>query len=343
MDELSSTTGAVALAAAGVALIALIWVVVLTVQLRRLKAAQSTVLGEYGMRDLAAHAAELDTAFRALHSHVDDVHGAIDERLGVAETRLDHSIAFRSLAFMQLGKQDEARQAIAMLPPAGKGGALADAWGAVVAQQMNPASVEPRKLLELCQKAAMKDSEGGYLRYFMGQAYAQLDEPELAIEVWQRLAVQNPTWSLPLIRLSDTRLAKGRYAMAMYAAQEAVRRSPGSALSAINLAKVWAANVENGQAERPDELLLLISSIRKELPNEEQTLSMQISLLGSMGKKSEATAEIKKVLAAKDAPSEQSLLRLAAVSRAYDLGVADACFDRSEQAHGPGPAGRRST
>ena len=47
MDELSSTTGAVALAAAGVALIALIWVVVLTVQIRRLKAAQATVLGEY--------------------------------------------------------------------------------------------------------------------------------------------------------------------------------------------------------------------------------------------------------------------------------------------------------
>jgi hypothetical protein len=110
MDELSSTTGAVAIAAAGVALIALIWVVVLTVQVRRLKAAQTTVLGEYGARDLAAHAAELDTAFRALHSHVDDVHGAIDDRLAVAETRLDHSIAFRSLVRFDAYNEMSGRQ-----------------------------------------------------------------------------------------------------------------------------------------------------------------------------------------------------------------------------------------
>lgn len=245
----------------------------------------------------------------------------------------EEAVAFRAMAFLQLGKAEEAKQALAMLQSE-KGNTLAEAWVAVIGQQMDPASVDPRKLLELCQKAAIKDSEGGYLRYFMGQAYAQLDEGELAIEVWQRLATQNPTWSLPLIRLSDLRLSKGRSAMAMYAAQEAVRRSPGSALSAINLAKVWAANIENGQAEQPEKLLQLIENIRKEIPQEETTLSMQVSLLGSMGKKAEATAEINKVLAAKDAPSEQTLLRMAAVSQEYGLGMTDACFDRSERAHG---------
>jgi prephenate dehydratase len=93
-DELSSTTGIVALVAGGLALIAFLWAIWATVQLRRLRAAQSAVLGPGGSRDLVGHAAELDAAFRALHDHVDAVHGTIDERLAEAEQRLDHAIAY---------------------------------------------------------------------------------------------------------------------------------------------------------------------------------------------------------------------------------------------------------
>jgi hypothetical protein len=110
MDELSSTTGAVALAAAAVALIALVWAVALTIQLRRLRAAQSAVLGEHGQRDLVQHASELDEAFRALHDHVQVVHVAIDDRLAEAETRLDHSIAYRSLVRFDAYNEMSGRQ-----------------------------------------------------------------------------------------------------------------------------------------------------------------------------------------------------------------------------------------
>ena len=110
MDELSSTTGAVALAAGGLALIALLWAVWTTVQLRRLKAAQSAVLGEHGQRDLVAHAAELDAAFRALHDHVGDVHLAIDERLADAEARLDGAIAYRGLVRFDAYNEMSGRQ-----------------------------------------------------------------------------------------------------------------------------------------------------------------------------------------------------------------------------------------
>jgi hypothetical protein len=110
MDELSSTTGAVALAAAGLALIALIWAVVVTVQLRRLRAAQAAVLGEHGQRDIVQHAADLDEAFRALRDHVDVVHVAIDDRLADAETRLDHAIAYRSLVRFDAYNEMSGRQ-----------------------------------------------------------------------------------------------------------------------------------------------------------------------------------------------------------------------------------------
>ena len=123
MDELTTTTGIVALAAAGLALIALVWAVATTIQLRRLRAAQSAVLGVQGARDLVAHAAELDEAFRNLHEHVDVVHGTIDERLADVEARLDGAIAYRALVRFDAYNEMSGRQStsIALLDAHGSG------------------------------------------------------------------------------------------------------------------------------------------------------------------------------------------------------------------------------
>ena len=123
MDELSSTTGVVALVAGGVALLALAWAMVLTFQLRRLRAAQAVVLGERGERDVVEHASELQDAFRVLRDHVEVVHGAIDERLAEAEARLDHAIAYRGLVRFDAYNEMSGRQSssIALLDSTGSG------------------------------------------------------------------------------------------------------------------------------------------------------------------------------------------------------------------------------
>jgi hypothetical protein len=95
--DLSSTTGVVALAAAGVAIAALIVVVVLAVQLRRVRAAQSALLGEAGTQDLVAHALELEREFRLFQDATQDTVDAVNERVGQAERRLDGTIAYRGL------------------------------------------------------------------------------------------------------------------------------------------------------------------------------------------------------------------------------------------------------
>jgi hypothetical protein len=123
VDDLSSTTGVIALAAAGVALLAFVWAIVLSVQVRRLRTAQAAVLGEQGARDLVAHAAELDEAFRTLHEHVDVVHGTIDERLAEVEARLDGAIAYRALVRFDAYNEMSGRQStsIALLDAHGSG------------------------------------------------------------------------------------------------------------------------------------------------------------------------------------------------------------------------------
>jgi hypothetical protein len=95
--DLSSTTGVVALAAAGVAVIALVVALVLAMQLRRVRAAQSALLGEAGTQDLVAHAIELQREFQLLQDATRDTVDQVNERVGQAERRLDGAIAYRGV------------------------------------------------------------------------------------------------------------------------------------------------------------------------------------------------------------------------------------------------------
>jgi hypothetical protein len=96
VDDLNSTQGIVALAAAGAAVLALIWLVVLSFKLRRLRAAQRTVLGAADT-DLVGHAATLQEAFVQLRDWVEETATRLDERMLAAEHRIDGCVTYTSL------------------------------------------------------------------------------------------------------------------------------------------------------------------------------------------------------------------------------------------------------
>ena len=96
MDDLNSTQGIVALAAAGVAALALLWVIVLAVKMRRLRSAQRTILGGEET-DLAAHAASLQEAFVQLRDWVEEVARGLEGRVAGTERRVDGSITHTSV------------------------------------------------------------------------------------------------------------------------------------------------------------------------------------------------------------------------------------------------------
>ncbi|MFL5825993.1 MAG: DUF4446 family protein [Thermoleophilaceae bacterium] len=96
MDELTSTTGIVALAAAGIAVLTLLFAVVLALKLRRVRAAQQAVLGD-GQRDLVDHATRLERGFVDLREWVEEAMHSLDARLGTAEERIDGCIAYSAL------------------------------------------------------------------------------------------------------------------------------------------------------------------------------------------------------------------------------------------------------
>jgi uncharacterized protein DUF4446 len=96
LDDLSSTQGIVALAAAGAAALALFWLIVVSLKLRRLRAAQRTVLGAADT-DLVSHAATLQDAFVQLRDWVEETATRLDERMLAAEHRIDGCVTYTSL------------------------------------------------------------------------------------------------------------------------------------------------------------------------------------------------------------------------------------------------------
>jgi hypothetical protein len=123
VDDLSSTTGIVALVAGGIAIIALLAVLLLVRSLRRLRADQRAILGGSAPQDLVAHAAQLDRGFGSLNDYVNDVVSGLDARLGAAEERLDGAIAYHGLVRYDAYNEMSGRQStsIALLDSRGSG------------------------------------------------------------------------------------------------------------------------------------------------------------------------------------------------------------------------------
>jgi hypothetical protein len=96
VNDLTTTQGIVALAAAGLAGVALILAIVLAVKLRSVRRSQTAVLGD-GARDLVAHAAQLDEAFVSLREYVEEALGRLEARSSETDRRIDGSLSYRAL------------------------------------------------------------------------------------------------------------------------------------------------------------------------------------------------------------------------------------------------------
>jgi hypothetical protein len=96
MSDLTTTQGIVALAAAGVAVVALLFAIVLGMKLRRMRGSQRAVLGD-DRRDLVAHAEQLQTAFTQMRDWVEESIEHFERRMGEVERRVDGCIAYSSL------------------------------------------------------------------------------------------------------------------------------------------------------------------------------------------------------------------------------------------------------
>ena len=216
------------------------------------------------------------------------------------------------------------------LDTAGNSGAAINAAAATAA--------DDRQVVAECRAALALDPQNPYLDYHVGEAQARLGELDLAVESWRRAVVKNPAWARPAVRLVDALLSRGHSEQALRIATGAARRNPLNAASVIALSRAWAAGVEAGRVGQSDELLRLVEQVQKQMPGEEKTLLVRVQVEAQAGRKEEAEAAGRQVLALTPPPSEGTLVALSAVSRRAGLGLERECFDRSEAAHGVTPS-----
>jgi uncharacterized protein DUF4446 len=96
VHSITSTAGIVAIAAAAVAVVALLFCTVLSLRLRRVRDDQRVILGD-NSEDLVAHAAALRQQFEALYGWVQDIATQLAARMDAAERRLDSAVAYSAL------------------------------------------------------------------------------------------------------------------------------------------------------------------------------------------------------------------------------------------------------
>jgi uncharacterized protein DUF4446 len=117
MHDLTSTTGIVALAAGGVAVVALLLATVLAVRLRGVRRSQKAVLGANGgQRDLVAHALQIQQGFTDLRDLVDETMANLETTLATVHRRLDGCVAHQGLvrydAYNELSGQQSSSLAL---------------------------------------------------------------------------------------------------------------------------------------------------------------------------------------------------------------------------------------
>ena len=112
--SLTDTHGIIAIAAAAVAVVALIGCLLLAVSLRRLRRAQTVVLGASGGQDLVAHAEGVQGALLEVQEQVRASGERLDARLGQIEEDLRGVISHRALVRYDAYNELSGRQSMSI-------------------------------------------------------------------------------------------------------------------------------------------------------------------------------------------------------------------------------------
>jgi len=120
---LDSTAGIIAVAAAGVALVALIATGALALRLRRLRGEQRAVLGDSREEDLVSHGVETRRQVAALSAELERATELLSGRMRAAEERLDGSVSRSGVVRYDAFNETSGRQSssVALLDERGNG------------------------------------------------------------------------------------------------------------------------------------------------------------------------------------------------------------------------------
>ena len=245
-----------------------------------------------------------------------------------------------SIALEKTGEQTRARRERTLLADR-HDDVLAGAWVAIFDNATGAGDI--RELIAACVAALEEDAGDAPLHFICGNSCLAVGNTLGAVREMDNAAACSLSWALPLARAAEVHVQRGEIDAAIAAAQEALRRtSRGEVIQdptvAIDGARVLFAAKEVGRSINVAGLSRLIDAVQRAMPGEPNTLEIQTTLLAEAGQVEEAKTILKRLIESSTPTSEETLLRLASVSRAAHLGLEDACYQRSEHDHGLTPA-----
>ena len=263
-------------------------------------------------------------------------------------------LAMRALALFATGKK-EAGNALQTQLSRMNNDPVAAAWAMIVAEQSQPGTQVPKSLQETILKVPNRDA---YLEFFLGDAYGRMGELQIAIKQWMNAANSTSTWSVPFETLANAYLSTGKVDVAVLMANIASRRGVDengnlSMSTLLTLIRAYTAQLEALPESKiitqlEIDLLKLIEDVQKQSPGEPFSLPIQVALLAKKAKlepepastkdRNAAIAIINSALTPNSKLTEDCLLRLAIVSKGYNLGLDLPLLERSEQLYGGGPS-----
>lgn len=211
----------------------------------------------------------------------------------------------------------------------------AEAWviylGNVFAREF-----DARSMTRLCRIALARDPQNAYILQTLGEALMEEGNAPEALEAWSAAAAQCPAWAAPRLSAAKALIRLGLSYEAVQEAEAARRRAPDLLEARIALALAMEAHWRQGGRLSSEAVLALVQQIHEDHPEEVQTLPLYVSLVAAGGRREDAGELLLRALDG-ELP-EQTLLRLAEVSREYGLGLARTCYVQSEATYGRTPA-----
>lgn len=163
---------------------------------------------------------------------------------------------------------------------------------------------EPTDLLKRAQTVSIADPSNVCAQLYVADGLLGLGEAESALNVYKRIANQEPAWSTPVSKIAELAADNGRYADGQQLARKALERNPQDILGLLQLARCMAKDISLANTTPLAEVLQTLDQVDKITAADSMrrfsTVPIRVNALVAAGKIEEAKQVVETMLGASD-------------------------------------------
>jgi predicted Zn-dependent protease len=256
-----------------------------------------------------------------------------------------YMIAYKAMAFHQLGQTRDADALVDQLDARGSDDHPAYAWATALKAQYSTPPEDLKTRLAHYQDAQTASPDNGYIAFLLGDAYAQMGESESAVREFRQACQALPSWAEAHVRMAQLLLAQGHGATdeAARAAEDARLAGTNASGSVdleaaiVNIQVSYAHFLSLQGSDNSSALLGEVRQLQTQVPNEPETLPIYVALLAQAGQRNMAIDIIKQACKNPGNGAEDLLMNLVQTSRTAKLGMEPTIYSAIEGKYGVTP------